>query len=170
MELRRRMAAHGVPFGSSVMQELGSTYRVYQGVGVFAGEGAYEEFQALENVFRLKGPGLLAHPVWGTERVWFVSLTVSEEPRPDFVRYRFEFWQDFDGEAVLTSVAVEPQTQTTQIAEKQTAPHTTYVVRKGDTLWGIAQSYGVKLTDLITANPQIKNPNMIYPGNEVRIP
>ena len=42
-------------------------------------------------------------------------------------------------------------------------------VRKGDTLWGIAQRHGVSLTALIAANPQIKNPNLIYPGDEVNI-
>ena len=45
-----------------------------------------------------------------------------------------------------------------------------YTVRKGDTLWGIAGRYGVALTALIIANPQIKNPNLIYPGDQVRIP
>ena len=45
-----------------------------------------------------------------------------------------------------------------------------YTVRKGDTLWGIAKRYGVTLTALIAANPQIKNPNLIYPGDRVRIP
>ena len=33
-----------------------------------------------------------------------------------------------------------------------------------------ARQYGVALTDLIAANPQIKNPNLIYPGNGVRLP
>ena len=44
------------------------------------------------------------------------------------------------------------------------------MVVRGDTLWGIARQYGAALTDLITANPQIKNPNLIYPGNEVYLP
>ena len=34
----------------------------------------------------------------------------------------------------------------------------------------VKSQYGVSLTDLITANPQIKNPNLIYPGNEVYLP
>ena len=41
---------------------------------------------------------------------------------------------------------------------------------KGDTLWGIARRYGVELAALIRANPQIKNPNLIYPGGTVRVP
>ena len=45
-----------------------------------------------------------------------------------------------------------------------------HTVRKGETLWGIAWRYGVALTALIAANPQIKNPNLIYPGDQVRIP
>ena len=169
MELRRRMAAHGVPFGGSVMQELGKTYRVYQGVGVFAGDGAYEEFLKLEEVFRQEGAGLMTHPVWGTAQVWFVQLTVAEEPRPDFVRYRFEFWEDGEEAVVLTPLQTVYSALT---SAKPTTPVAivTHTVRKGDTLWAIARTYGVKLTNLIAANPQIKNPNLIYPGNEVRIP
>ena len=45
-----------------------------------------------------------------------------------------------------------------------------YLVKKGDTLWGIAKRCGVSLTALIAANPQIKNPNLIYPGDRVTIP
>ena len=44
------------------------------------------------------------------------------------------------------------------------------LVYSGDTLWGIARRCGVTLSSLIAANPQIKNPNLIYPGNEVRLP
>ena len=43
-------------------------------------------------------------------------------------------------------------------------------MKKGDTLWGIARRYGVTLAALKAANPQIKNPNLIYPGEEVAIP
>lgn len=39
----------------------------------------------------------------------------------------------------------------------------------GETLWGIALSYDIALTDLIAMNPQIKNPNLIYPGDEVLV-
>lgn len=45
-----------------------------------------------------------------------------------------------------------------------------YVVKSGDTLSGIAEKHGVSLDALTRANPQIVNPNLIRPGQEVTIP
>jgi len=45
-----------------------------------------------------------------------------------------------------------------------------YVVVPGDTLSGIAGRYGVTLGALEAANPQITDPNLILPGQVVRIP
>ena len=39
----------------------------------------------------------------------------------------------------------------------------------GETLWGIARDYGLELTELIALNPQIKNPNLILPGEQVTV-
>jgi len=47
---------------------------------------------------------------------------------------------------------------------------TTYTVKSGDTLWKIAVKYQVGLSEIIAANPQIKNPALIYPGQKVNIP
>lgn len=47
---------------------------------------------------------------------------------------------------------------------------TTYTVRAGDSLWKIAVRYQVGLSELISANPQFKNPSLIYPGQKVTIP
>lgn len=46
----------------------------------------------------------------------------------------------------------------------------TYTVRPGDTLWRIASMYQVGVTELINANPQITNPNLIFVGQIVNIP
>lgn len=46
----------------------------------------------------------------------------------------------------------------------------TYTVKKGDTLSEIAKDQGVGLSSLIKANPQIKNPNLIYPGQQINMP
>lgn len=43
-------------------------------------------------------------------------------------------------------------------------------VRPGDTLFLIAQRFGVSLTAIIQANPQIPNPRLIFPGQVVCVP
>ncbi|MEH7437803.1 SafA/ExsA family spore coat assembly protein [Neobacillus drentensis] len=45
-----------------------------------------------------------------------------------------------------------------------------YTVQPGDSLWKIAVRYQVGISELIAANPQFKNPNLIYPGQKVTIP
>ena len=45
-----------------------------------------------------------------------------------------------------------------------------YTVKSGDTLWLISLKYQVGLQEIIAANPQIKNPDLIYPGDKVYVP
>lgn len=44
------------------------------------------------------------------------------------------------------------------------------IVKRGNTLSKIADKLGIPLADLISANPQIKNPDLIYPGDKINIP
>lgn len=46
----------------------------------------------------------------------------------------------------------------------------TYTVVKGDSLWKIAVKYQVGLSEIIAANPQFENPDLIYPGQKVYVP
>lgn len=45
-----------------------------------------------------------------------------------------------------------------------------YTIEHGDTLGAIATRSGVGLDALLSANPQIANPNRIYPGDQLNIP
>ena len=63
ISFKRQVAVAKVPFGRYGMQDLGMSYRVMEGEGVFAGKGAYDEFKKLASVFYQGGPGLLIHPV-----------------------------------------------------------------------------------------------------------
>jgi uncharacterized YkwD family protein/spore coat assembly protein SafA len=47
---------------------------------------------------------------------------------------------------------------------------TTYTVVPGDSMWKIAVKYEVGLSEIISANPQITNSSMIYPGQVLKIP
>lgn len=45
-----------------------------------------------------------------------------------------------------------------------------YTVQTGDTIWSIAVKNQIGISELLKANPQIKNPNLIYPGQKINIP
>lgn len=45
-----------------------------------------------------------------------------------------------------------------------------YTVKASNTLFSIAQSFGVTVHEIIAANPQIVNPDIIYVGQEICIP
>ncbi len=46
----------------------------------------------------------------------------------------------------------------------------THTVVRGDTMWKLAVKYEVGTSEIIRANPQISNPNLIYPGQVLNIP
>lgn len=45
-----------------------------------------------------------------------------------------------------------------------------HVVQKGDTLWKLAQKYGVDFEKLKQANPQLADPDQLMPGMKIKIP
>ncbi|CQR46775.1 LysM domain/BON superfamily protein [Paraliobacillus sp. PM-2] len=45
-----------------------------------------------------------------------------------------------------------------------------YTVKPGDTMWKIALRYQIGVTEIIEANPQIENPDLIYPKQQLTIP
>ncbi len=45
-----------------------------------------------------------------------------------------------------------------------------YLVKSGNTLTGIAKSYGLTLEKLLAANPQIDDPNKLFRGDLIHIP
>lgn len=169
IDYERKMAVHKTPFGLFRLQDLGRTNRIMEGEGEFVGEDAYEQFGQLANVFYDGGPGLLIHPLWQAANAYFVSLRLEQEPRPDYVRYSFSFWED---DSWYTGLAVQDTAlgQDGSLQEEAgTGEAVYYQVVKGDTLWELAVRYGLSLAELIALNPQIKNPNLIQVGEEVRV-
>lgn len=47
---------------------------------------------------------------------------------------------------------------------------TTHTVAAGDTMWKLAVKYQIGTSEIIAANPQIRNANLIYPGDVLTIP
>lgn len=50
------------------------------------------------------------------------------------------------------------------------ASYLKHTVVSGDSMWKIAVKYQVGLSEIKSANPHIKNPNLIYPGQVLNIP
>ena len=172
----RKLAIHKIPFGRHYLQSLGQTRRVLRGEGEFVGEGAYDTFKKLATVFYEETPGVLVHPVWTTTTAWFAGLELRQEPRRDYVAYSFEFWEIVsDSSTALTAVTVSDRgtasngSAAPSGAASAAAQEEWYTVVKGDTLWGLSKRYGVALSTIIALNPQIRNPNLIYVGQKVRI-
>jgi uncharacterized YkwD family protein/spore coat assembly protein SafA len=46
----------------------------------------------------------------------------------------------------------------------------THIVQKDDTLWKIAVKYQIGVKEIIDANPQFENPDLIYPSDKVNVP
>lgn len=46
--------------------------------------------------------------------------------------------------------------------------HIVYTVKRGDNLWNISRRYGVTVQNILDCNT-INNPNLIYPGQKIRI-
>lgn len=64
-----------------------------------------------------------------------------------------------------TSTLPSPETPSTP----STYNTTVYTVKKGDTLSQIALNYGTTVSSIVSLNPSITNPNLIYPGQKLTI-
>lgn len=67
------------------------------------------------------------------------------------------------------SATLEP-TDTPEPTPTATPEPQTYTVQGGDTLLSIAQSFGVTVDAILQANPEISDPELIRPGQEIVIP
>ena len=94
---------------------------------------------------------------------------------PGLVRRRTEEAQLFGGQAPQGNAAngsaapANSANGPSRAAPAGGAPGS-HTVKSGDTLWDIARAKGVSLQALIAANPQIANPDLIYPGQQIHIP
>jgi spore coat assembly protein SafA len=167
---KKDIVSHRVPFGLYSLQNMGRQHRVLKGEGEFVGEGAYEQFKALATVFYDSQPGTLVHPLWDVTTAYFAALSLRQEPTKDYVSYEFEFWECYNGyDASIKTAVSTAGSGKGQASSAKTASEKYYTVVYGDCLWSIAQKNGMSLSALVALNPQIKNPNLIYPGDRIRL-
>lgn len=83
-----------------VFSGMGPVKRQVEGTGCFVGTEAYAAFKELLNLFRESSSGDLVHPVWGTMKAYFTELEFTQEPRNDYVAYRFQFREADEQDAI----------------------------------------------------------------------
>ena len=59
---------------------------------------------------------------------------------------------------------------TASLTVSASASNLSHTVVQGDTMWKLAVKYQVGTSEIISANPQIANPDLIYPGQILNIP
>lgn len=104
------------------------------------------------------------------------SETAGEEGDKYFDLKLLEY-RDFGFKSVVvTQAAAAPVAKAAAAPQTTKSPKvgSTYTVKSGDTLWGIAKRFygnGAKYPTIYNANKsKIKNPNLIYPGQVLTIP
>lgn len=70
---------------------LSPLIRVFTGRGVFCGEDANQQFNALAVIMATRREGELYHPIWGTSTAYLTELTMEQESRPEYIVYSFTF-------------------------------------------------------------------------------
>lgn len=164
LSCERLTAAHKIPLGDYCVQDLGRSCTVLRGEGEFFGAGAYTQFRRLMEVFCSPGAGALRHPVWQCSRAYFTRLELAQEPREDYVAYSFEFC-DAGEEQAAPEAAASSGTADSAAADRAR----TVTVRTGDTLWALCRTYGLTMRQMLAYNPQIRDPDLIHTGEELRI-
>lgn len=170
MRYEKNTAIHHYPYTNiNEVDDTGMKPREVSGEGEFVGEGAYDEFKKLASVFYIRGPGALIHPIWQIQQAIFTRLEVEQDPTPDYVKYSFGFIEVSQGVKVQEMKKTSNDTSNSILKPQPKASPKIHTVKSGDTMWAIAKRNKIDLKQLVEKNPQIKNPNLIYPGNKINL-
>ncbi len=153
IRFERSLVVHKLPLGGYTVEDLGRGARILEGTGEFFGPDAYKTFGKLASLYYRRKPGLLIHPLWQSSKVYFDRLTLLQAPGENYVQYAFRFVEAPDSEQPKRS---ETPGQLTLSA--------------GQTLWDVAQQYGLSTEALLRKNPQLRTCNDAQPGEAVYLP
>lgn len=74
---------------------------------------------------------------------------------------------EFTDGVFLSTIAPLPSPESTNSSDFENTIY--YIVKKGDNLSSIAKKYNTSINTIVNLNPIIKNPNLIYPGWNLKI-
>ena len=92
-EVTTRTPVYYTQDGETYFRGMSGLKRIISGSGVFYGEDAYDQYKKLQKLSEEINAGNLEHPIFGIRYCYLTLLEVLQEPKEDYVSYRFEFTQ-----------------------------------------------------------------------------
>ncbi|MBE2220761.1 MAG: LysM peptidoglycan-binding domain-containing protein [Anaerolineae bacterium] len=108
--------------------------------------------------------------LWDLSRYYGTSIDAIVQVNPQITNPNLIYAGDTL--EIPVGVTVTPGPTSTSVPPNPTVPSGTfqYVVRPGDTLSSIARKFNTTVNAIMSVNPQISNPNLIYAGQVILIP
>ena len=92
-EVTTRTPVYSTESGISYFEGMSGLKRTISGSGVFYGADAYDQYKKLQKLSEELSPGNLEHPIFSIRYCYLTLLEVTQEPKENYVSYRFEFTQ-----------------------------------------------------------------------------
>lgn len=92
-EVTSRTPTYYTQDGETYFGGMSDLKRSITGSGVFYGEDAYNQYKKLQKLSEEASAGNLEHPIFGIRYCYLTELEVTQEPKENYVSYRFEFTQ-----------------------------------------------------------------------------
>lgn len=92
-EVTTRTPEYYTQDGETYFKGMSGLKRTISGSGVFYGEDAYDQYKKLQRLAEESSAGNLEHPIFGIRYCYLTLLEVLQEPKENYVSYRFEFTQ-----------------------------------------------------------------------------
>lgn len=148
-ECEKRINERQIPYGESLLQNMGSKCMVVRGEGELCGDDCTEQFGELLRLFRESQTGVLCIDRLRPMFAVFEELRLLGSPRENVLGYSFVFREAAD--------------------EKSRLPVSSYITAEGENLWDVSYRFGIPIDSLVRLNPKIKRPDIVGAGTEVRL-
>lgn len=92
-EVTTRTPMYSTQDGTTYFDGMSDLKRTITGSGTFYGDDAYDQYKKLQKLTEDMAAGNLEHPIFGIRYCYLTLLELTQEPKENYVSYRFEFTQ-----------------------------------------------------------------------------